>query len=135
MRSSYSESDLMLCGRDMYMAQHSPDEIEFGHVCETPKDWEQRFEKINFRENTHQGKVLRIFFLSLLLVCSVRRGVVGFMCARSISMCVYCCPSKTLRNFTIPISLFVNNFFLQLPDDFTSFGPPKLLHPKTAKTP
>jgi hypothetical protein len=107
MRSSYSESDLMLCGRDMYMAQHSPDEIEFGHVCETPKDWEQRFEKINFRENTHQGKVLRIFFLSLLLVCSVRRGVVGFMCARSISMCVYC------LSFEDPPKFHHSDFFIR----------------------
>ncbi|RZC36828.1 uncharacterized protein BDFB_011843, partial [Asbolus verrucosus] len=43
--------------QDIYMAQHSPDEIEFGHVCETPQEWEQRFEKINFHDRKHQGKV------------------------------------------------------------------------------
>lgn len=40
------------------MAQNKPDEIEFGHVCETPEDWEQRFEKINLQDKQHQGKVL-----------------------------------------------------------------------------
>lgn len=47
----------MLQIRDIYMAQHKPDEIEFGHVCETPDDWEQRFEKINLQDKQHQGKV------------------------------------------------------------------------------
>lgn len=39
------------------MAKLVPDEIEFGHVCEDPNDWEQRFEKINLKDNTRQGKV------------------------------------------------------------------------------
>ncbi|XP_044252875.1 uncharacterized protein LOC123003899 isoform X1 [Tribolium madens] len=43
--------------QDMYTAQHSPHEIEFGHVCESPQEWEQRFEKINFEDLSHQGKV------------------------------------------------------------------------------
>ncbi|XP_045477591.1 uncharacterized protein LOC123682830 isoform X1 [Harmonia axyridis] len=43
--------------QDIYMAQHKPGEIEFGHVSETPNDWEQRFEKINFEDNNRQGKV------------------------------------------------------------------------------
>lgn len=39
----------------------SPQEIEFGHVRETPDDWEQRFEKINLENLAHQGKVLVIY--------------------------------------------------------------------------
>lgn len=42
------------------MAQLSPEELEFGHVRETPDDWEQRFEKINLNNRTHQGKVQMI---------------------------------------------------------------------------
>ncbi|XP_060523153.1 uncharacterized protein LOC132700059 isoform X1 [Cylas formicarius] len=43
--------------QDMYVAQHNPKEIEFGHVCENPNDWEQRFEKINLENLNRQGKV------------------------------------------------------------------------------
>lgn len=45
--------------RDIYMAQLKPEEIEFGHVCESPHDWEQRFEKINLAEHSRKGKVFR----------------------------------------------------------------------------
>jgi hypothetical protein len=31
--------------------------IQFGHVCENPNEWEQRFEQRNFNENHFQGKV------------------------------------------------------------------------------
>ncbi|KAH1015925.1 uncharacterized protein LOC109538238 [Dendroctonus ponderosae] len=43
--------------QDMYVAQNNPKEIEFGHVAENPKNWEQRFEKINLENLNHQGKV------------------------------------------------------------------------------
>lgn len=43
--------------RDIYTSQLKPEEIEFGHVCESPSDWEQRFEKINLAENSRKGKV------------------------------------------------------------------------------
>ncbi|KAK9883753.1 hypothetical protein WA026_001941 [Henosepilachna vigintioctopunctata] len=43
--------------QDIYVAQHKPDELEFGHVYETPNDWEQRFEKIDIKNNTRKGKV------------------------------------------------------------------------------
>ena len=31
--------------------------IQFGHVCENPTEWEQRFEQRDFNENNYQGKV------------------------------------------------------------------------------
>lgn len=31
--------------------------IQFGHVCENPHEWEQRFEKRDFNQNLYQGKV------------------------------------------------------------------------------
>ncbi|XP_065173543.1 uncharacterized protein [Atheta coriaria] len=43
--------------QDLYMAQESPEELEFGHVRETPHDWEQRYEKMNLRNLKRQGKV------------------------------------------------------------------------------
>lgn len=52
------------------MAQLTPDEIEFGHVCENPDEWEQRFEKINLAEHKHQGKVFKTKINRLLLPLS-----------------------------------------------------------------
>ncbi|KAG5898514.1 hypothetical protein JTB14_038468 [Gonioctena quinquepunctata] len=43
--------------QDIYVAMEKPDELEFGHVRETPNDWEQRFEKINLQNLKRQGKV------------------------------------------------------------------------------
>lgn len=45
--------------RDIYLAQLAPLIWEFGHVRETPDDWEQRFEKIDAGEHTHRGKVFK----------------------------------------------------------------------------
>ena len=72
------------------MAQHSPDESEFGHVCETPEDWEQRFEKINFHDRSHQGKVLKIYFLYFVALFSYWGSpAFSFMRGRSVRMRVY----------------------------------------------
>lgn len=43
--------------RDLYLEKKSPLEIEFGHISETPKGWEERFERQNHDVNRHQGKV------------------------------------------------------------------------------
>ncbi|XP_072394850.1 uncharacterized protein [Diabrotica undecimpunctata] len=43
--------------QDIYVAMEKPDELEFGHVRETPNDWEQRYEKLNLETLKHQGKV------------------------------------------------------------------------------
>lgn len=43
--------------RDFFTEMLAPHKIQFGHVCETPDDWEQRFERKDFKENKHQGKV------------------------------------------------------------------------------
>lgn len=50
--SSYSS-------RDLYLEKKSPVEIEFGHISETPKGWEERYERQNHdhKVNRHQGKV------------------------------------------------------------------------------
>lgn len=39
------------------MAMVKPGELQFGHVSETPHDWEQRFEKIDLENLKRQGKV------------------------------------------------------------------------------
>lgn len=52
--------------RDIYIAQNKPEELEFGHVRETPTDWEQRFEKLNLDNLNRQGKVPHKLFSSLL---------------------------------------------------------------------
>ena len=45
--------------RDLFIEKKSPHEIEFGHVSETPKGWEERYERQNHShdKNRHQGKV------------------------------------------------------------------------------
>lgn len=43
--------------RDIYVAMEKPEELSFGHVKETPHDWEQRFEKLNLKNLNRQGKV------------------------------------------------------------------------------
>ncbi|XP_067000047.2 uncharacterized protein [Anabrus simplex] len=42
--------------QDFYLFKSGPHEIEFGHVCENPDEWEQRFEKKDFKNNRHQGQ-------------------------------------------------------------------------------
>jgi hypothetical protein len=39
------------------MLKSGPDQIEFGHVCEDPHDWEQRYEKKDLAKQRHQGQV------------------------------------------------------------------------------
>jgi len=39
------------------MLQSGPDQIEFGHVCEDPHVWEQRYEKKDLAKQRHQGQV------------------------------------------------------------------------------
>jgi hypothetical protein len=43
----------------LFIEKNSPLEIEFGHISETPKGWEERFERQNHDHNVnrHQGKV------------------------------------------------------------------------------
>lgn len=41
----------------------SPYKIEFGHVCEDPNTWEQRYEKKDFKNHRDMGKVTRTFIL------------------------------------------------------------------------
>jgi hypothetical protein len=43
--------------RDFYMLKSGPDQIEFGHVCEDPHTWEQRYEKKDLAKHRHQGQV------------------------------------------------------------------------------
>lgn len=43
--------------RDIFSAQASPTNFEFGHVMETPDGWEERFESKDLATNRHQGKV------------------------------------------------------------------------------
>lgn len=50
--------------RDLFVEKKSPLEIEFGHISETPKGWEERYEKQNHdqKANRHQGKVRKFSF-------------------------------------------------------------------------
>lgn len=55
--------NLILC-RDIFSEHLAPLKIEFGHVCENPTEWEQRFERKEFDNNRHSGKVIVILFSS-----------------------------------------------------------------------
>lgn len=39
------------------MLKSGPGQIEFGHVCEDPHEWEQRYEKKDLAKQRHQGQV------------------------------------------------------------------------------
>jgi hypothetical protein len=43
--------------RDFFMLKSGPHQIEFGHVCENPHEWEQRYEKKDLAKHRHQGQV------------------------------------------------------------------------------
>lgn len=47
----------LISHRDIFSEQLDPMTIQFGHVCENPHEWQQRFEKRDFNKNNHQGKV------------------------------------------------------------------------------
>lgn len=43
--------------RDIFTAQLSPKNFEFGHVMESPSGWEERYERKDLATQRHQGKV------------------------------------------------------------------------------
>ncbi|KAJ8668801.1 hypothetical protein QAD02_000060 [Eretmocerus hayati] len=43
--------------QDIFTDQPDPMTIQFGHVCENPNEWEQRFEQRDFNKNHYQGKM------------------------------------------------------------------------------
>ncbi|KPI98037.1 hypothetical protein RR46_11158 [Papilio xuthus] len=43
--------------QDFFSVQLSPYKIEFGHVCEDPNNWEQRYEKKDYKNHRDMGKV------------------------------------------------------------------------------
>ncbi|XP_034238260.1 uncharacterized protein LOC117643451 [Thrips palmi] len=43
--------------QDFYSLQYGPRQVEFGHVCEDPNEWEQRFERKDLDKSHHQGQV------------------------------------------------------------------------------
>ncbi|RVE47066.1 hypothetical protein evm_008250 [Chilo suppressalis] len=43
--------------QDFFSVQLSPYKIEFGHVCEDPNTWEQRYEKKDYKNHRDMGKV------------------------------------------------------------------------------
>ncbi|EFN81159.1 hypothetical protein EAI_00680 [Harpegnathos saltator] len=43
--------------QDIFSEHLAPFQIEFGHVCENPNEWEQRFERRDFDNNRHSGKI------------------------------------------------------------------------------
>lgn len=45
------------------MEEIAPRAIQFGHVCENPKEWEQRFEERDYEKNRHLGKVMPPYFI------------------------------------------------------------------------
>ncbi|XP_046980332.1 uncharacterized protein LOC124545452 isoform X1 [Schistocerca americana] len=42
--------------QDFYMLLYGPLQMEYGHVCEDPERWEQRFERRDFQNHRHQGQ-------------------------------------------------------------------------------
>lgn len=55
---------LYLFYRDFFSVQLSPHKLEFGHVCEDPHNWEQRYERKDFKNHRDMGKVTIPFALS-----------------------------------------------------------------------
>ncbi|XP_038210858.1 uncharacterized protein LOC119831527 isoform X1 [Zerene cesonia] len=43
--------------QDFFSVQLSPYKIEFGHVCEDPNTWEQRYERKDYKNHRDMGKV------------------------------------------------------------------------------
>ncbi|XP_066602814.1 uncharacterized protein [Prorops nasuta] len=43
--------------QDIFIEQLEPYKIQFGHVCENPSEWEQRFEEKDFAGNQYRGKI------------------------------------------------------------------------------
>ncbi|XP_071644689.1 uncharacterized protein [Temnothorax longispinosus] len=43
--------------QDIFSEHLAPLKVEFGHVCENPTEWEQRFERKDFDNNRYSGKV------------------------------------------------------------------------------
>jgi len=44
------------------MVQLSPTKLEFGHIMENPKGWEDRYERKDLDKLRFQGKVILLFF-------------------------------------------------------------------------
>lgn len=44
--------------RDFFTVQLAPHKLEFGHVCENPDEWEQRYERKDLKNHRDQGKVI-----------------------------------------------------------------------------
>ncbi|XP_076633888.1 uncharacterized protein LOC143348022 [Colletes latitarsis] len=43
--------------RDIFAERQLGNKLQFGHICEDPIEWEQRFEEKDFSKNRHRGKV------------------------------------------------------------------------------
>ncbi|XP_032671846.1 uncharacterized protein LOC116844445 [Odontomachus brunneus] len=58
--SKQETADILSTGQyfqDIFSEHLTPFKIEFGHVCENPIEWEQRFERRDFDNNRHSGKI------------------------------------------------------------------------------
>lgn len=69
---------------DAYLVKHGPGKYEAGHVEETPKGWEVRYERVDGK--TKQGKVCniqRICFDPILLMMMYPLGYILSFCFSS----------------------------------------------------
>lgn len=55
------------------MLETGPKQIEFGHVCEDPDEWEQRYERRDEETKRYQGKV-GFSAHALLILCMWLHG-------------------------------------------------------------
>ncbi|XP_014484742.1 PREDICTED: uncharacterized protein LOC106749605 [Dinoponera quadriceps] len=58
--SKQKATDILSTGQyfqDIFSEHLAPLKVEFGHVCENPNEWEQRFERKDFDNNRHSGKI------------------------------------------------------------------------------
>ncbi|XP_011694741.1 PREDICTED: uncharacterized protein LOC105454085 isoform X2 [Wasmannia auropunctata] len=58
--SKQEKADILSMGQyfqDIFSEHLAPLKLEFGHVCENPIEWEQRFERKDFDNNRYSGKV------------------------------------------------------------------------------
>jgi hypothetical protein len=68
--------------RDFFSVQLSPYKIEFGHVCEDPHSWEQRYEKKDYKNHRDMGKVQKF----ILSPSSVSNFCSFFLCRASLGL-------------------------------------------------
>lgn len=70
------------------MLKSGPDQIEFGHVCEDPHEWQQRYEKKDLAKQRHQGQVASWQLVLSPFVVAAVTGTGSFATTATLSLFV-----------------------------------------------